>query len=84
MAPSLEPSSRGGLEITDLEQLVRFERGEMEATCLGGLLGDAGESIEAYYAGERLRSERAAGVIEGCGASRVRVTPTVVAKSWYS
>ena len=46
---SLEPSSRGELEITDLNNWY-VERGEMEADVLEGFWGDAGESIEAYYA----------------------------------
>jgi glucose-1-phosphate thymidylyltransferase len=47
--PTLEPSGRGELEITDLNNWY-VERGEMEADVLGGFWGDAGESIDAYYA----------------------------------
>jgi glucose-1-phosphate thymidylyltransferase len=46
--PTLEPSGRGELEITDLNNWY-VERGEMEADVLGGFWGDAGESIDAYY-----------------------------------
>lgn len=46
--PRLEPSDRGELEITDLNNWY-VERGEMEADILDGYWGDAGESIEAYY-----------------------------------
>jgi glucose-1-phosphate thymidylyltransferase len=45
----LEPSGRGELEITDLNNWY-VERGEMEADVLEGFWGDAGESIDAYYA----------------------------------
>ena len=47
--PSLEPSGRGELEITDLNNWY-VERGELEADLLDGFWGDAGESIDAYYA----------------------------------
>jgi glucose-1-phosphate thymidylyltransferase len=47
--PTLEPSGRGELEITDLNNSY-VERGEMEADVLDGFWGDAGESIDAYYA----------------------------------
>jgi glucose-1-phosphate thymidylyltransferase len=47
--PTLEPSSRGELEITDLNNWY-LERGELEADVLDGFWGDAGESIDAYYA----------------------------------
>jgi glucose-1-phosphate thymidylyltransferase len=47
--PTLEPSGRGELEITDLNNWY-VERGEMEADVLDGFWGDAGESIDAYYA----------------------------------
>ena len=47
--PTLKPSGRGELEITDLNNWY-VERGEMEADVLEGFWGDAGESIEAYYA----------------------------------
>ena len=47
--PTLEPSARGELEVTDLNNWY-VERGEMEADVLGGFWGDAGESIDAYYA----------------------------------
>ena len=44
----LEPSSRGELEITDVNNWY-VDRGEMEADVIGGFWGDAGESIDAYY-----------------------------------
>jgi glucose-1-phosphate thymidylyltransferase len=47
--PSLKPSGRGELEITDVNNWY-VERGLMEYDVLGGFWGDAGESIEAYYA----------------------------------
>jgi glucose-1-phosphate thymidylyltransferase len=47
--PTLEPSARGELEITDLNNWYA-ERGELEADVLEGFWGDAGESLDAYYA----------------------------------
>jgi glucose-1-phosphate thymidylyltransferase len=47
--PTLEPSGRGELEITDVNNWF-VGRGEMEADVVGGFWGDAGESIDAYYA----------------------------------
>src|SRR5581483_5927416 len=47
--PTLEPSGRGELEITDLNNWY-VKRGELEADVLDGFWGDAGESIDAYYA----------------------------------
>jgi glucose-1-phosphate thymidylyltransferase len=49
MLPSLEPSGRGELEITDVNNWYA-QRGELEADVLDGFWGDAGESIDAYYA----------------------------------
>jgi glucose-1-phosphate thymidylyltransferase len=46
--PSLQPSGRGELEITDVNNWY-VERGQMEADVLEGFWGDAGESIDAYY-----------------------------------
>ncbi|HZS24815.1 MAG TPA: sugar phosphate nucleotidyltransferase [Gaiellaceae bacterium] len=46
--PKLEPSGRGELEITDVNNWY-VGRGEMEADVAGGFWGDAGESIDAYY-----------------------------------
>jgi glucose-1-phosphate thymidylyltransferase len=46
--PTLEPSARGELEITDVNNWY-VGRGAMEADVVGGFWGDAGESIEAYY-----------------------------------
>jgi len=47
--PSLEASGRGELEITDVNNWY-VERREMEADVMPGFWGDAGESIDAYYA----------------------------------
>jgi len=47
--PTLKASTRGELEITDVNNWY-VERGEMEADILEGFWGDAGESIESYYA----------------------------------
>jgi glucose-1-phosphate thymidylyltransferase len=45
----LEPSARGELEITDVNNWY-VEQGTMEYDVLEGFWGDAGESIDAYYA----------------------------------
>ncbi len=45
---TLEPSGRGELEITDVNNWY-VERGAMEFDVLEGFWGDAGESIDAYY-----------------------------------
>ncbi|MEX2210306.1 MAG: sugar phosphate nucleotidyltransferase [Gaiellaceae bacterium] len=47
--PSLTPSGRGELEITDVNNWY-VGRGAMEYDVLEGFWGDAGESIDAYYA----------------------------------
>jgi len=47
--PTLQPSGRGELEITDVNNWY-VERGEMQADVVDGFWGDAGESIDAYYA----------------------------------
>ena len=47
--PTLRPSGRGELEITDVNNWY-VERGELEADVLEGFWGDAGESIDAYHA----------------------------------
>ena len=44
----LEPSARGELEITDVNNYY-VGQGTMEAAVIDGFWGDAGESIEAYY-----------------------------------
>jgi len=46
--PTLQPSGRGELEITDVNNWY-VARGEMAADVVDGFWGDAGESIEAYY-----------------------------------
>jgi len=47
--PSLEPSGRGELEITDVNNHY-VEKGAMAYDVIEGYWGDAGESIDAYYA----------------------------------
>ncbi len=47
--PGLEPSGRGELEITDVNNSF-IDRGSMEYDIIEGFWGDAGESIDAYYA----------------------------------
>jgi glucose-1-phosphate thymidylyltransferase len=47
--PTLEPSGRGELEISDVNNWY-VERGAMQYEVLEGFWGDAGESIDAYYA----------------------------------
>ena len=47
--PKLKPSGRGELEITDVNNWY-VEQGTMEYDVLEGFWGDAGESIDAYYA----------------------------------
>jgi glucose-1-phosphate thymidylyltransferase len=57
--PTLQPSGRGELEIPDLNNCY-VERGEMEYDVLEGFWGDAGESIDAYYAvNDFIRGSRA-------------------------
>jgi glucose-1-phosphate thymidylyltransferase len=46
--PTLRPSGRGELEITDVNNWY-VERRQMEYDVLDGFWGDAGESIDAYY-----------------------------------
>ena len=46
--PTLQPSGRGELEITDVNNFYA-EHGTLEADVLDGFWGDAGESIDAYY-----------------------------------
>jgi glucose-1-phosphate thymidylyltransferase len=47
--PTLSPSARGELEITDVNNWY-VEQGTMEYDVVEGFWGDAGESIDAYYA----------------------------------
>jgi glucose-1-phosphate thymidylyltransferase len=47
--PTLSPSARGELEITDVNNWY-IEQGAMEYEIVEGFWGDAGESIDAYYA----------------------------------
>jgi glucose-1-phosphate thymidylyltransferase len=59
--PSLEPSGRGELEITDVNNWY-VRQGQMEADVVDGFWGDAGESIDAYYAvNDFVRHHRANG-----------------------
>jgi glucose-1-phosphate thymidylyltransferase len=46
--PTLSPSERGELEITDVNNWF-VEQGAMEYDVVEGFWGDAGESIDAYY-----------------------------------
>jgi glucose-1-phosphate thymidylyltransferase len=46
--PTLVPSGRGELEITDVNNWYAADR-RLEADVVDGFWGDAGESIEAYY-----------------------------------
>ena len=46
--PTLEPSGRGELEITDVNNWY-VGGNQMEADAVDGFWGDAGESIDAYY-----------------------------------
>lgn len=48
VVPTLTPSGRGELEITDVNNAY-VEQGKMEFDVLEGFWGDAGESIDAYY-----------------------------------
>jgi glucose-1-phosphate thymidylyltransferase len=58
IVPTLERSGRGELEITDLNNWY-VERGQLEADVIDGFWGDAGESIDAYYAvNDFLRTQR--------------------------
>ncbi len=57
--PTLQPSGRGELEITDVNNWY-VEQGTMEYDVLDGFWGDAGESIDAYYAvNDRVRAHGA-------------------------
>jgi glucose-1-phosphate thymidylyltransferase len=47
--PTLTPSGRGELEITDVNNWY-VEQGTMQYDVLDGFWGDAGESIDGYYA----------------------------------
>jgi glucose-1-phosphate thymidylyltransferase len=47
--PTLTPSGRGELEITDVNNWFVSQQ-TMQYDVLDGFWGDAGESIEAYYA----------------------------------
>ncbi|MGD0167194.1 MAG: sugar phosphate nucleotidyltransferase [Gaiellaceae bacterium] len=49
LIPKLEPSGRGELEITDVNNWY-VGQGTMEYDLIEGFWGDAGESIDSYYA----------------------------------
>ncbi|HLX33038.1 MAG TPA: sugar phosphate nucleotidyltransferase [Gaiellaceae bacterium] len=56
--PALDVSERGELEITDVNNWY-LDRGELAADVLDGFWGDAGESIDGYYAvNDFVRRER--------------------------
>jgi glucose-1-phosphate thymidylyltransferase len=59
--PGLVPSGRGELEITDVNNWY-VDQGTMEYDVLEGFWGDAGESIEAYYAVNDLVRESGANI----------------------
>jgi glucose-1-phosphate thymidylyltransferase len=65
--PSLVPSGRGELEITDVNNWFVSE-GTMEYDVLEGFWGDAGESIDAYY--EVNDFVRSNGLNKGCPPGR--------------
>jgi glucose-1-phosphate thymidylyltransferase len=65
--PSLVPSGRGELEITDVNNWFVSE-GTMEYDILEGFWGDAGESIDAYY--EVNDFVRSNGLDKGCPPGR--------------
>jgi glucose-1-phosphate thymidylyltransferase len=67
--PSLVPSGRGELEITDVNNWFVSE-GTMEYDVLEGFWGDAGESIDAYY--EVNDFVRSNGLNKGCPPGRPR------------
>ena len=46
--PTLEPSGRGELEISDVNNHY-IDQGMMEYDVIEGFWGDAGESIDVYY-----------------------------------
>jgi len=48
LLPTLKPSGRGELEITDVNNWY-VQRRQMQADTVEGFWGDAGESIDAYY-----------------------------------
>ena len=57
--PTLSPSARGELEITDVNNWF-VEQGTMEYDVAEGFWGDAGESIDAYHAvNDYVRAKRA-------------------------
>jgi glucose-1-phosphate thymidylyltransferase len=66
----LEPSGRGELEITDVNNAY-VDRGAMEYDVIKGFWGDAGESIDVYY--EVIDHVRQHGVLNDARASALAV-----------
>ena len=68
--PTLKPSGRGELEITDVNNWY-VTRGLMDYDIIDGFWGDAGESIDAYYeVNDFVRVHGANGI--GAGNSAIR------------
>ncbi len=68
--PTLKPSGRGELEITDVNNWY-VRRGLMDYDIIDGFWGDAGESIDAYYeVNDFVRVHGANGI--GAGNSAIR------------
>lgn len=57
MLPTLKPSARGELEITDVNNAY-LEKGELKFDVLSGWWADAGESFETYLRAQNLAAER--------------------------
>ena len=68
--PTLEPSARGELEITDVNNHY-VGQGTMEHDVVEGFWGDAGESIDVYY--EVIDHVRQHGVLNDARASALAV-----------
>ena len=71
--PTLTPSGRGELEITDVNNWFVSQH-TMEYDVLEGFWGDAGESIDAYYMIQRLRQGARRQQVSGRLAVRLFVT----------
>src|SRR4029453_11196538 len=77
--PSLSPSARGELEITDVNNWF-VEQGLMEYDVVDGFWGDAGESIDAYYeVNDYVRENGANGGSRGCAGSSCGASRTSAA-----
>jgi glucose-1-phosphate thymidylyltransferase len=82
--PTLEPSGRGELEITDVNNWY-VEQGTMEYDVLDGFWGDAGESIDAYYEVNdfvRAHGANKDELVDGVRDSRCGASRTSAAGSW--